>query len=483
MTKVSFHMKKRIPVIIAALLAGVALAGLMSAVIETPQNEDDFLHDHLSEMTQARQFKWANPGFDLQAQDKTKIGKIISNAERANCQSDTEACDVVMRVNRHLSANHVNADYRVANIKETSQRIHLEITPNDLDMKLRDLSEETRILRFYQTQSGWEQTAADSIEINHPEFRSRDKKFRKAFSQRLTGLNYYPASASWGDFWTEFPVKEIRSDLETARSLNVNAFRIFLTHEYFDNAHTREDALSKLNEFLDLCAEENIKVLVTLFDLRPDYTLSNWAADIDHIDYIFSDISNHTAILGVDLKNQADLDFQTWGAGLVEAWLTVMARHIQTQFANIPVTTGWSRAENAARLHGIFDVVTYHEYQDPESFSARLTAVKSAVGDKPVMITELGSTVWHPPFIKGLGEKAQANRLNSQLSQATTTDGVFVWTLNDFGHVGAEVVGRLPWRQAQQKHYGLTRPDGSFRPAATVLKSFANTPLSNPKQN
>jgi len=420
MTKVSFHMKKRIPVIIAALLAGVALAGLMSAVIETPQNEDDFLHDHLSEMTQACQFKWANPGFDLQAQDKTKIGKIISNAERANCQSDTEACDVVMRVNRHLSANHVNADYRVANIKETSQRIHLEITPNDLDMKLRDLSEETRILRFYQTQSGWEQTAADSIEINHPEFRSRDKKFRKAFSQRLTGLNYYPASASWGDFWTEFPVKEIRSDLETARSLNVNAFRIFLTHEYFDNAHTREDALSKLNEFLDLCAEENIKVLVTLFDLRPDYTLSNWAADIDHIDYIFSDISNHTAILGVDLKNQADLD--------------------------------WSRAENAARLHGIFDVVTYHEYQDPESFSARLTAVKSAVGDKPVMITELGSTVWHPPFIKGLGEKAQANRLNSQLSQATTTDGVFVWTLNDFGHVGAEVVGRLPWRQAQNRY-------------------------------
>ena len=299
----------------------------------------------------------------------------------------------------------------------------------------------------------------------------------------MTGLNYYPASASWGDFWTDFPVEDIKSDLKTARALNINALRIFLTHEYFDNAHTRDEALAKLNVFLDLCAEENIKVLVTLFDLRPDYTLSNWAADTDHIDYIFSDIAGHTAILGVDLKNQADLDFKVWGEGLVEAWLTVMARHIQTQFSSIPVTTGWSRAENAARLSNVFDVVTYHEYQDPENFSARLSAVKSAVGDKAVMITELGSTVWHPPFIKSLGEKAQANRLDNQLSQAHAAAGVFVWTLNDFDHVGAEVVGHLPWRQAQQKHYGLTRPDGSFRPAATVLKSFANTPLSNPTQN
>ena len=484
MTKVSFNMKKCTPVMISALLAGVAIAGLFSAAIEAPQSEDEFLHDHLRTVSEARAFKWHSSNFALPSQDRIKIGQIIKKSERSKlCEPADKRCDIIVRVNRRLMADHVNADYRVANIKETALRVDLQTLQGNSDVVLKSISDETRNLRFYQTQSGWVQNAADSVEVVLPEFNNRAKKFRTTFEQRLTGLNYYPASASWGDFWKDFPIKEIQADLEKARTLNVNTLRIFLNHDYFDSALTRDEALAKLNVFLDLCEDKDIKVLVTLFDLRPNYTLSNWAADIDHIDYIFSDIANHKAILAVDLKNQADLDFERWGAGIVEAWLSVMARHIQTQFSEIPVTTGWSKAENAARLNDVFDIVTYHEYQNPKNFAARLATVKSAVGGKPVMITELGSTIWHPPFIQSLGEKAQAARLDSQLAQAKSTSGVFVWTLNDFDHVGSEVVGRLPWRKAQQRHYGLTRADGSLRPAAAVLKSFAETNLSNSTQN
>jgi len=484
MTKVSFNMKKRTPVIISALLAGVAIAGLLSVAIEAPQSEDEFLHDHLGSASEARALKWHTSNFDLPPQDRIKIGQIIKKSERSKpCQPAVKSCDIIVRVNRRLITDHVNADYRVANIKETGLRVDLQTLQGNSDIAIKSIFDETRNLRFYQTQSGWVQNTADSVEVVQPEFNNRAEKFRETFEQRFTGLNYYPASASWGDFWKDFPIEEIQADLEKARALNVNALRIFLNHGYFDSALTRNEALAKLNVFLDLCEDRDIKVLVTLFDLRPNYALSNWAADIDHIDYIFSDIANHRAILAVDLKNQADIDFESWGAGIVESWLTVMARHIQIQFPEIPVTTGWSKAENAARLNDVFDVVTYHEYENPENFASRLATVKSAAGGKPVMITELGSTIWHPPFIESLGEKAQANRLEAQLNQAEESAGVFVWTLNDFDHVGSEVVGRLPWRKAQQKHYGLTRLDGSLRPAATVLKSFAETNLSTPTQN
>lgn len=484
MIKVSFSMKKRTPVMISALLAGVAIAGLLSAAIETPQSEDEFLHDHLGTVSDARALKWHTSNFDLPSQDRFKISQIIKKSERSKpCKPAVKSCDIIVRVNRRLTVDHVNADYRVANIKETGLRVDLQTLQGNSDIAIKSIFDETRNLRFYQTQSGWVQNAADSVEVVLPVFNNRGEKFRETFGQRLTGLNYYPASASWADFWKDFPLEEIQTDLEKARALNVNALRIFLNHDYFDSALTRDEALAKLNVFLDLCEDKDIKVLVTLFDLRPNYTLSNWAADIDHIDYIFSDIANHKAMLAVDLKNQADLDFESWGVGIVEAWLTVMARHIQTQFSEIPVTTGWSKAQNAKRLNEVFDVVTYHEYQNPENFAARLSTVKSAVGGKPVMITELGSTIWHPPFIENLGEKAQANRLEAQLNQAEESAGVFVWTLNDFDHVGSEVVGRLPWRKVQQKHYGLTRPDGSLRPAATILKSFAEKNLSHSTQN
>jgi len=337
-------------------------------------------------------------------------------------------------------------------------------------------------LRFYQTQSGWMQNLSESIDSETPSFTDREGKFSQSFNKRFTGLNYYPGSASWADFWKEFPVSEIEADLENAKALSVNSLRIFLTHDYFDNVDTRKEGLSKLKRFLDICESKDIKVLVTLFDLRPNYTLSNWASDIAHIDSILSNISNHNAVLAIDVKNQPDLDFENWGHGTVEAWLTVMARHIQMQYPNLAVTTGWSKAENAVRLKDVFDVITYHEYENPKQFEDRLNSIIATADGKPVMITELGSTVWHPPFIRSLGEFAQATRLEKQLDQANQANGVFVWTLNDFDHVGKEVVGPLPWRQTQQKHFGLLREDNTFRPAADVLKSFGNRSVNEPAE-
>ncbi len=493
MSKFKTHIKKRLPLTMSVLLAGVALAATLSTLIEAPQAQNDYLHDHLTKLEVNYEKVWKSSALKLPEQDRLKIAKIITRSDNPVspygldniltgqalstslydvCRIEQEDCTKSIRLNRSLSEDHLNDDTRVVNVKETSVRIDFDLHSDPSKITLASIFDETRILSFYQTQAGWIQNGTKIIAKTPNLNASHDRNFAAQFSDGFVGLNYYPASASWRDFWVEFPIDEIKFDIEKAKRLNVNSLRIFLTHDYFDNIETREDALEKLQTFLDLCQENDIQVLLTLFDLRPDYALSNWNVDIAHIDYILDNLAAHKAVMGVDLKNQPDLDFENWGEGLVEAWLTVMARHIQSNYSNLVVTTGWSKAENAARLSDVFDIITYHEYQNPESFGQRLNEVIEQVGDKPVMITELGSTIWHPPFVKGYTETAQASRLQNQLSQAERADGVFVWTLNDFGHVGKEVVGPLPWRQAQQRHFGLVRPDGSLRPAAHILKSF-----------
>lgn len=484
---------KRGPLTTLMLLAGVAVAGLVSAFIETPLGRNDFLHEHLKVADTEMPLNWPASNFDLPEKDKIKILDILTKTERqfstqdlnqilrgqaledvkSNiCLPTSALCKFSIRLNRQFSTVHLNRDMRVVNVQEKGLRVDLELLLKTGTIELKNLTDESRVLSFYQTQTGWIQNQFASIKADQLSFIPREILFRDRFEEKFVGINYYPASASWLDFWTIFPKDEIRADLEVAKDLNVNSLRIFLNHEYFNAEDTREDALSKLDVFLDMCEAMDLAVIITLFDLRPDYTLSNWDADIAHIDSVLSRIGPRHSVLGIDLKNQPDLDFENWGKGRVEAWLTVMARHIQTQYSHFPVTTGWSKAKAGIRLIDIFDFISYHEYENPKGLESRLRQVREAAGDKPVLITEVGSTIWHPPFIKSFQENKQAARLDDQLNQLYSANGVFVWTLHDFEDVSSDIVGPLPWRRAQQKHFGLMRSDGTLRPAGDILKSF-----------
>ena len=471
MTFKSLHKTKRLPFAIGTLLSGVVFAGFVSSMIETPIGSNAYLHEHLVPSVSLADQTWVGETFVLPVQDRVKLAAMVMDVDQSQWTPTRRTA--AFRVGRDFSELHANKDLRVVNVKETSLRATFNADLEEGDLTLGDIVNETRLFRFYQTQNGWTQKTSEVLAATSIDFKDRDGKFAAKFAADFVGINYYPASASWKEFWTDFPVDEIRSDLETIRKMKANAVRIFLNHDYFENADTQEDAQTKLRVFLDLCAAQNIQVLVTLFDLRPDYTLSNLSADAAHIDKVLSPVSAHSAILGIDIKNQADLDFPAWGQGVVEGWASVMARHIQIHYPELPVTVGWSNPDAALGLKDVVDFVTYHEYGDVKGFAARLEEVKTGVGDKPVMITELGSTIWTPFRSTRAAEAKQASRLESQLRQSIAADGVFVWTLNDFDHVGSDVVGRRPWRKAQQRHFGLLRADGSSRPSHTVLQAHA----------
>ncbi len=494
MTLKPLYKMKRILVSVGILLSGVVFAGIVSNIIESPAGLHEFLHEHLISSTSRADQRWVGGAFTLPVQDREKLSTIITELEQPNwtpssdiavtgqaltvakeaaCLSSAKPCKVAFRLGREFRELHTNKDLRVTNVQEKSLRVtftsHSELTTLSID----EMAYESRLFRFYQTQNGWTQKASEILETQLMSLGNRNDAFVEKFSTNLVGINYYPASASWKEFWTEFPVEEIKADLETLSDMNVNSVRIFLNHDYFGGGDTQEDANTKLGVFLDLCAAKNIQVLVTLFDLRPDYTLSNLESDVGHIDQVIAPVSDHPAILGIDIKNQADLDFPTWGQGVVEGWLTVLARHIQIHYPNVPITVGWSNPDSALGLKDVVDFVTYHEYGDVEGFADRLDAIKTKSGDKPVMITEIGSTIWNPFRSTQSAEYKQAARLESQLQQSIAADGVFVWTLNDFDHVGSDVVGRRPWRKAQQRHFGLIRADGSARPSQKVLQAHA----------
>ena len=142
----SFFPKKRGPVMTLILLAGVSFAGMVSAFIETPQAEAHFLHEHLKIGQLQAKLNWTTSDFDLPGQDKAKISKIISQTEyplsseglrdvltgqafdtvQANICADNDAfCNLPIRVNRQLSAIHINKDMRVVNVQETLSLIHI----------------------------------------------------------------------------------------------------------------------------------------------------------------------------------------------------------------------------------------------------------------------------------------------------------------------------------------------------------------------
>ena len=495
MKTLPLHKAKRLPVTITMLLAGVVTAGFVSNIIESPVMTNDYLHEHLSESAAVLDAMWEGNSVRLPIQDRQKIVKIIRDTSRPNwtatadapitgqalavakestCKTLASVCSFDIRIAQKFRESHVNQDLRVANVSQKSVRVRFRSQPNVSDVKLMEMVDETRLFRFYQTQSGWVQKTSEILEVEPLDVDTRERKLAAKFAEDFVGVNYYPASASWNEFWTEFPEVEIKSDLKLIRKMNANSVRIFINHAYFNHPDTQSDAKSKLQTFLDLCEENSIKALVTLFDLRPDYTLSNMESDLEHIDAVLSGVSDHPSILGIDIKNQADLDFAGWGQGVVEGWLTVMLRHIQLQYRDIPVTVGWSQPRNALGLKDVVDFVTYHEYENPNGFAGRLEAIKAEAIDKPVMITELGSTIWSPFRTTRSAEIKQALRLQNQLEQSFAADGVFVWTLHDFEKVGSDVVGRRPWRKAQQKHFGLVRSDGSDRPAKSVLQSHAS---------
>lgn len=286
---------------------------------------------------------------------------------------------------------------------------------------------------------------------------------------RLNGINYYPAGTPWRRFWPEFDASIIAADLDLVAGLGGNAVRIFLPVGDFGPDADGESNLEKLGTFLSLAQDRKIKVIPTLFDLKPGYRPALWADDVAYLRRVMPVLAASPSVVIVDLKNEPDLDREAQGSGLVEAWLTTMALMSREIAPDLPLTIGWSSAKSAPDLAGLLDAVSYHDYAPVEGTAERLSYVRQRAEGKPVLVSEIGTSSYTLALGYPGSPSAQATLLGDRIRQLAPADGVLVWTLHDFAAPEIAAVGGSPWVQRLQAKFGLYDSSGAAKPAADVV--------------
>ena len=289
----------------------------------------------------------------------------------------------------------------------------------------------------------------------------------------MKGVNYYPASTPWFEFWENYSADTTRQDLSLAKSLGFNTVRIFLQYSVFGEEEVKQEMLDRLASFLDIAKERKIKVIVTLFDFPKSYDLINYTSTDRHLEGILTRFKDHNAILAWDIKNEPDLDFKNYGEQVVTDWLSFAISRAREYDPNHLITIGWSDAHVADKLHNELDFVSFHYYRKAEDLSIAIKELKGKCPTKKLVLGEFGQTSLRS--ILTAYNKSEQKQLDyyERVFQTLKEENVsyICWALHDFKDAPSEVFGVKPWIRGPQKHYGLVRSDGTTKPVASLIKN------------
>lgn len=292
------------------------------------------------------------------------------------------------------------------------------------------------------------------------------------FPTMLEGMNYYPQDSPWDTFGETFSEAQIGNDFGIIASLELNTIRVFVDYHDFGGPYVNDAKIKKLEILMDLAHQNDIQVIVTLFDFYGDYRMGDWPQTQQHALTIVDQLKNHPALHSWDIKNEPDLDFDQRGRERVIAWLHMMVEAVQKADSTHPVTIGWSRPE-VAHIHAAqVDYLSYHFYKDIENLSSAHQQLKSQFS-KPIVLQEIGSSSarrwWYP---QGGSQKGQqAYYQNFFQTQKRDSIHYLSWTLYDFPEVPSRVAGRSPWRKAKQAAFGIIDIRGDKKPAYTTIEA------------
>jgi len=299
---------------------------------------------------------------------------------------------------------------------------------------------------------------------------TRDNDYQPIFHKsyiNMKGMNYYPKDQPWKMYGKKFAPDVIDKDFAFIKASGLNSIRIFVPYEAFGGANVNDIMLKQLHTTMNLAYNNDLKVMVTLFDFYGNYDMYDWTLNQRHTETIVNKLKDHPALMAWDIKNEPDLDMPNRGENTVRAWLRNMIRYIKTIDPNTPVTIGWSSAEAADDLVEEVDFVSFHFYLHLPLFEETYLKLKEKVGDKQVVVQEFGLSSYDGfwfPF--GNDELDQAEYHKTMQKHFKKYNLSFVsWTLYDFEEVPNAVLGWKPWLKSLQKHYGFVDYKGRKKPA------------------
>ena len=290
---------------------------------------------------------------------------------------------------------------------------------------------------------------------------------------QIKGINYYPKDTPWNMFGEAFYPSIIANDFKLIKEIGLNSIRIFIPYEDFGKENVLQEKLDKLKEVMDIAEKHNLKVLITLFDFYGDYRVLDWTLNRKHAETIVNQFKNHKALLGWDIKNEPNLDFQSRGEQNVLNWLQQMLQHVKSIDKKHPVTIGWSNLESASLLKHEVDFVSFHYYEDLKVLEEDIKKLKEEIPDKNIVMQEFGLSsdfgLWNP---FGNSESSQASYYQkAQEIIAKHKLQYMAWTLYDFENIPTKVTGSLPWRKNAQKHYGFVDVEGNKKKAFEYISN------------
>ena len=288
----------------------------------------------------------------------------------------------------------------------------------------------------------------------------------------LEGMNYYPQGSPWDTFGPTFSIDTLATDFKIINDLKLNSIRVFVGFEDFGKARVPKEKLEKLTSLLDEAEKAKLKVVVTLFDFYGDYRIQDWTITNAHLTSIVTHVKDHPALLGWDIKNEPNLDFESRGEREVLSWLSQTIAYLKTIDNTHPVTIGWSSPEAALHLKEHVDIVSYHYYKDLEDLAAAHKVLTDATS-KPVVLQEFGLAAYHGLWNPlGPDEKDQAAYFKEfYITQKRDSLHYLSWTLYDFRDIPTEVAGRLPWRKNKQAFFGIVNTLGVKDDAYLIIKN------------
>jgi endo-1,4-beta-mannosidase len=347
---------------------------------------------------------------------------------------------------------------------------------------------------------------------------------RPAIPRFELGCNYWPRRSAMY-MWRELDLGEVRAELAHMRDLGFSVARFFLLTADFlpEPMRVASDKVAQLVEVARIASEEGMATIPTLVTINMSGKI--WWPDWLHEPRanLFADptllrsqallvetcaraLAGDASIRAFDLGNELD-DAQSLpsrDAGWL--WTSLLAAAVRRAAPGVPVQFGAHLPSLLTDTHmrlddlaSVLDEDCMHAYPlycaaakgflDPElvPFSCALTAqlvnngrrtlmhefgiCTAAKGSPGRLIDDdfLGQRL--PQYLASEEEGARYYARVLERLAATGAAGAYAWCYADYA---PELFDRAPFDKAQrERSFGLVRADGSEKPAAEALRSFA----------
>ncbi|MGB5237664.1 MAG: cellulase family glycosylhydrolase, partial [Flavobacteriaceae bacterium] len=293
-------------------------------------------------------------------------------------------------LSHRISLDFYSADGRIAVISDRNVELFRKLYKDGQTVnKSKDTSNYQVVLfledNFWRIRHFLRKSALSFTGSAIPELKTFDTEIHA-----IKGVNYYPKDQAWKMFGERFDLKTISADFKKIKAMGLNTIRIFVPYKEFGAADVSEKHLQQIHQMMDLSASHKIRVILTLFDFSGNYDLADWTLSFRHGRTIVSALKDHPALLGWDLKNEPDLDFENRGKERVLDWLQQLSRIVRSIDRNHPVTIGWSNERAATLLHSEVDYISFHYYGNTAEFQKIYLDLKRSSEGKSVVLQEYG---------------------------------------------------------------------------------------------